>query len=46
MFIKFHIGPLSFEFVSDMFFNFGLTRLIERTYLKQTQNLKDLSETL
>jgi len=52
-FLRFQIGPLSFEFVSDMPFMFltdrstlALKRLIERTYLKQTRNLKDLSETL
>jgi len=55
MFIRFHISPLSFEFVSDMSFNFGLTE-VDRKDLSETNsklkgpicnliNLKDRSET-
>jgi len=45
-FLRFQIGPLSFEFISDRSFLFNYFSITERTYLKQTRNLKDISETL
>ena len=45
-FLRFQIGPLSFEFVSDSSFLFNYFSITEMTYLKQTRNLKDISETL
>jgi len=45
-FLRFQTGPLSFKFVSDKFFLFNYFSITKRTYMKQTRNLMDLSETL